>query len=299
MLTKQVLNRIRIEPGSKVRLKRHNPDWTISKELAGGSEDEVKQEAKQVLRKNLDELARAQELLYATGTHAVLIVLQAMDAAGKDGTIKHVLAGANPQGCQVTSFKQPSPEELSHGFLWRHVKATPAHGMIGIFNRSHYEEVLVVRVHPEWLAKRQISPRAAGKEFWEQRYHDINSFEHYLARNGTTIVKLFLHISKETQKQRFLERLENPAKYWKFSEADLAERVRWKEYMKAYEHALTATSTEWAPWYVIPADHKWSARVLVAEVITAAIQGLNLRHPRVGPEARKRLDEAKKRLHRE
>jgi PPK2 family polyphosphate:nucleotide phosphotransferase len=299
MLTKQVLDRIRIEPGSKVRLKRHNPEWTISKVLAHGSEEQVKQEAKTLLQKNLNELGRAQELLYATGTHAILIILQAMDAAGKDGTIKHVLSGANPQGCQVTSFKQPSSEELRHGFLWRHAKATPAHGMIGIFNRSHYEEVLVVRVHPEWLAKRQISPREAGKQFWEQRYQDINSFERYLARNGTTIVKLFLHISKETQKQRFLERLENPSKYWKFEQGDLAERERWNEYMKAYEHALSATSTEWAPWYVIPADHKWSARVLVAEVITAAIQGLNLRHPRVSPEARQRLEEAKKALREE
>jgi len=296
MLTKQVLDRIRIEPGTKVRLKHHDPDWTLAKELAHGSEERVKQQAKELLRKNLNDLSTAQELLYASGTHSVLIVLQAMDAAGKDGTIKHVLSGVNPQGCQVTSFKQPSSEELRHGFLWRHQKVTPPQGTIGIFNRSHYEEVLVVRVHPEWLAKRQISPKEAGKEFWEKRFQDINSFERYLARNGTVIVKLFLNISKEAQKQRFLERLEDPDKYWKFQEADLAERARWKDYMKAYEHALTATSTEWAPWYVIPADHKWSARVLVAEVITAAIQGLKLRYPHVPAQARQKLEDEKKAL---
>jgi len=299
MLTNQVLERIRVTPGVKVKLKHHDPAWTIHTKLAHPSEEKVKAEAEDLLQKNLNELAKAQDLLYASGSHALLIILQALDAAGKDGTIKHVLAGVNPQGCQVTSFKQPSAEELRHGFLWRHAKAAPERGMIGIHNRSHYEEVLVVRVHPEWLAKRQVPLADVTKKFWERRYQDINNFERYLTRNGTVVLKLFLHISKEAQKQRFLERLEKPEKYWKFSEADLAEREHWDEYAKAYEHALSATSTPWAPWYVIPADHKWSARVLVAETIATAIRELNLTYPEVGSEVRGRLATAKAALLRE
>src|SRR6266852_4034714 len=264
ILTLPVLSRIQVPAGAKVRLKHYDPAWTAAKEFTHRSEEKVKQQAEELLRKNLSELAKAQELLYASGSHGILIVLQAMDAGGKDGTIKHVMSGVNPQGCHVSSFKQPSREELAHSFLWRYSKAAPERGMIGIFNRSHYEDVLVVRVHPELLPV-----EAPGRKFWEQRYRDINAFERHLAHNGTAILKFFLHISKREQKQRFLERLENPRKYWKFSEADLAERTHWKEYAEAYEQALSATSTEWAPWYIIPADHKWSARVLVAEAITA------------------------------
>jgi PPK2 family polyphosphate:nucleotide phosphotransferase len=226
-----------------------------------------------------------------------LIVLQAMDAAGKDGTIKHVMSGVNPQGCQVFSFKKPSAEDLDHNFLWRYTKCLPERGRIGIFNRSYYEDVLVVKVHPE-LIGRQI-PREkekVGKKFWEERYEDINAFERHLVRNGTTILKFFLNVSKSEQKRRFLERLERPEKNWKFSSADLAERGFWGQYMDAYEDAISATSTEWAPWHVVPADHKWVTRAVVADVIASAIRGLGLKAPEVTGEQRKFLDEARVRL---
>jgi PPK2 family polyphosphate:nucleotide phosphotransferase len=234
-------------------------------------------------------------LLYASDTHAVLLVFQAMDAAGKDGTIRHVMSGVNPQGCQVFSFKKPSAEELDHNFLWRYMKRLPERGRIGIFNRSYYEDVLVVKVHPELLGG-QLPREKVGKKFWEERYEDINTFERHLVRNGTVIIKFFLNVSKEEQKKRFLERLERPEKNWKFSAADLAERGYWDDYMKAYEDALSATSTEWAPWYVIPADHKWVARTVVADVITTTIQELDLEYPEVTPEQKKLLEEARKKL---
>jgi PPK2 family polyphosphate:nucleotide phosphotransferase len=248
------------------------------------------------LKDNLVKLAQAQELLFASCSHAVLIVLQAMDAGGKDGTIKHVMSGVNPQGCRVTSFKQPSPEELEHNFLWRQMKALPGRGQIGIFNRSHYEEVLVTKVHPDLLEKEGLSTRRFHKEFWTQRYEDINSFERHLARNRTVVLKFFLHISKQTQKERFLERLDDPRKHWKFSLQDLAERKYWKEYVTAYEEALSVTSTQTAPWYIIPADHKWSARVLVTEVIVGAIEALDLKYPKPNREQAKELNKAKAEL---
>jgi PPK2 family polyphosphate:nucleotide phosphotransferase len=291
-----ILKRIRVARGKKVRLEDFDTSWTISQDLVHEPEKVVKRRASALLERNRAELAKAQELLWANDSYALLIVLQAMDAAGKDGTIKHVMSGVNPQGCQVFSFKQPSAEELDHNFLWRYSKAVPERGRIGIFNRSHYEEVLVVRVHPEWLDKQSLPPGKRGKKFWKQRYEDINGFERHLTANGVLILKFFLHISKDMQKKRFLERLETPDKYWKFSVADLAERGHWDEYVAAYEAALSATSTEWAPWHIIPADHKWSARVLVAEVITSTIQSLNLKYPKPTREALDRLEVAKQAL---
>jgi PPK2 family polyphosphate:nucleotide phosphotransferase len=296
ILDSGTLKRIRVAPGTKVHLKDHDPAWTFRTELKGASGDEVKKQSKRILKDNLAQLEQAQELLFASCSHAVLIVLQAMDAGGKDGTIKHVMSGVNPQGCRVTSFKQPSPEELEHNFLWRQMKALPGRGQIGIFNRSHYEEVLVTKVHPDLLEKEGLSTRKFHKEFWAQRYEDINSFERHLARNRTVVLKFFLHISKETQKERFLERLEDPRKHWKFSLQDLAERKYWKEYVAAYEEALSVTSTQTAPWYIIPADHKWSARVLVTEVIRAAIDGLDLKYPKPNGEQAEELKKAKAEL---
>jgi PPK2 family polyphosphate:nucleotide phosphotransferase len=226
----------------------------------------------------------------------VLIVLQAMDAAGKDGTIKHVMSGVNPQGCQVFSFKQPSAEELDHDFLWRCARRLPERGRIGIFNRSYYEDVLVVRVHPELVEKRKLPPGRGGTRLWKARYDAINAFEHHLVRSGTVVLKFFLHLSKDEQKERFLERLDEPDKHWKFSAADVTERSHWDEYMEAYEDALDATSTKWAPWYVIPADRKWITRAVVADVIATTLRGLDLRHPEPSAEQRAALDGTRRAL---
>jgi PPK2 family polyphosphate:nucleotide phosphotransferase len=220
-----------------------------------------------------------------------------MDAAGKDGTITHVMSGVNPQGCQVVAFKQPSAEELEHDFLWRYAKALPERGMIGIFNRSYYEEVLVVRVHPELLGNRHTGPKNVPSEHvWRHRYEDINAFEHHLHRNGTRIVKIFLHVSKEEQKKRFLQRTDDPAKEWKFSIADLAEREHWNEYQAAYEEALSATSTPWAPWFVVPADHKYAARALVGGILVHAIDQMDLALPRAGAAELELLKRARAKL---
>jgi PPK2 family polyphosphate:nucleotide phosphotransferase len=238
--------------------------------------------AEEDLQEFVDELSAAQDLLWANGTHALLIVLQAMDAAGKDGTIKHVMSGVNPQGCRVESFKQPSAEELGHDFLWRCSKVLPELGAISIFNRSYYEDVLVTRVHPDLLDRTHERRNGRPDEkFWGDRYADINAFEHHLHRNRTRIVKVFLHVSKEEQKKRFLSRIEDPAKNWKFSVADLAERKHWDEYQGAYEEALSATSTAWAPWYVVPADHKYALRALVGGIVVDAIDQMGLKSPEV------------------
>ena len=243
------------------------------------------------------ELAAAQESLYASDTYAVLVILQALDAAGKDGTIKHVMSGVNPQGCDVVSFKTPSAEELDHDFLWRCERALPGRGRIGIFNRSYYEEVLVTRVHPEVLAHQRLPAGTAhGDELWAQRYADINTFEQHLQRNGTQIVKVYLHVSKDEQKKRLLSRLDDPTKYWKFSAADLAERKYFEDYEEAYEAAITATSTAWAPWYVVPADHKHAARALVGGILTHTIEQLDLKLPKVGDEGRAALKAARQTL---
>jgi PPK2 family polyphosphate:nucleotide phosphotransferase len=298
-LDDEILGLVRVPPRKKFRLRERDPGWMGTPELRALGADEIKRRAAKFLRANVEELAEAQELLWASDTYSVLVVLQAMDAAGKDGTIKHVMSGVNPQGCQVVGFKQPSSEDLDHNFLWRYSKALPERGRIGIFNRSYYEEVLVVRMHPEVLDRQKLPPGKRGKAFWRERYEDINAFERHLVRNGTVIVKLFLHLSKGEQKRRFLERLENPAKHWKFSMADLAERAYWDGYMEAFEDTIRATSTPWAPWYVIPADHKFVARALVASVLSTTIQSLRLEYPKLSAEQNRALADAKRTLARE
>jgi PPK2 family polyphosphate:nucleotide phosphotransferase len=299
MINPKIIKLFQVAPGDKVRLKQRDTGWAQTADLKELGKDEVKGRAEFVLAQNLKQLAEAQELLYANDVYSVLIILQAMDAAGKDGTIKHVMSGINPQGCQVFSFKKPSDEELDHNFLWRYMKALPERGRIGIFNRSYYEEVLVVKVHPELHERQKLPPGKRGKSFWQERYDDINHFERHLTRNGTLILKFFLHISKDEQKKRFLERLEDPEKHWKFSTSDLAERAFWKDYMEAFEEALSATCTEWAPWYVIPADHKWITRAVVADIVTSAISSLHLSFPEVAPEKHKALEEARRQLEEE
>jgi PPK2 family polyphosphate:nucleotide phosphotransferase len=296
-IRKDIIDLFRVPSEKKVRLKDYNPGWKQSEEFKDFGKDALKERAKQILDQNLIDLAEAQGLLYANDCYAVLIVLQAMDAAGKDGTIKHVMSGVNPQGCQVFSFKKPSAEELDHNFLWRYMKSLPERGRIGIFNRSYYEDVLVVKVHPELIGRQlPLKNGKIGKKFWEKRYEDINAFEHHLVRNGTVILKFFLNVSKDEQKQRFLERLDRAEKNWKFSASDMAERGYWDNYMEAYEDALGATSTDWAPWYVIPADNKWVTRAVVADIVTTAITELGLKYPEVTDEQRKQLAEARKKL---
>jgi len=296
MLNRKIIDLFRVPPGKKIKLKDYDPGWAQSADLAELGKDTVKQRAKEVLEKNLAELAIEQDNLYANNTYSVLIILQAMDAAGKDGTIKHVMSGVNPQGCHVVSFKKPSTEELDHNFLWRCMKVLPERGKIGIFNRSYYEEVLVVKVHPELLAYQQLPPGKRGRPFWKKRYQDINAFERHLVRNGTIILKFFLNVSKDEQKRRFLERLDLPEKNWKFSATDLAERAFWDDYQQAYQDALRATSTPWAPWYVIPADRKWVTRAVVADILTSNIRKLDLGRPTLGADQIKALAEARKAL---
>jgi PPK2 family polyphosphate:nucleotide phosphotransferase len=282
-----------VKPDTRVRLRDWDTAWAGTKELRHLKGDQIEQEARDILQRNLQHLADAQDLLWASDQYALLVVLQGMDAAGKDGLIKHVMSGVNPQGCQVFSFKRPSDEELQHNFLWRHAKCLPARGRIGIFNRSYYEDVLVVRVHPEWLAKQHLEP---GRSLWRQRYDDINGFERHLNRNRTVILKFFLHVSKKEQKRRLLARLQNADKHWKFSESDLAERGYWDDYVDAYEDALSATATKHAPWYIIPADHKWIARALVSEILTTAIKDLHLKFPQPTKEQLAAIRKAKKLL---
>jgi len=299
MLEHEIIQQLRVPPGEKIRLKDYDSSWKQTEELRLLGKDVVKATAQAYLEKTIAELAEAQELLYADNTYSVLIILQAMDAAGKDGTIKHVMSGVNPQGCHVVSFKKPSVEELDHNFLWRYARSLPARGRIGIFNRSYYEDVLVVKVHPEILELGKLPPGKRGKSFWQDRYDDINAFEQHLIRNGTIILKFFLNVSRKEQKRRLLERLENPAKNWKFSAADLAERAYWDQYMEAYEDAINATSTEWAPWHIIPADYKWGTRTLVAGILANAIRRLDLKFPEVSDEQKQALHKAKKELEQE
>jgi PPK2 family polyphosphate:nucleotide phosphotransferase len=299
MLRKKVIKTLRVSPGRRFKLSDRDPDRIMIPELDKLARDEMESVAKKFIRKNLDELAEAQEALWANDVWSVLVVLQAMDTAGKDGLIKHVMSGINPQGCEVTSFKRPSDEELDHDFLWRCAKALPERGQIGIFNRSYYEEVLVVRVHPEILARQKLPPGNRGRKFWAERFDDINRFERHLVRNGTLVLKFFLHISKEEQRQRLLARLENPDKHWKFELADLGERKLWNEYTEAYEEAIAATSTRWAPWYVIPANHKWPARALVASILASAIDRLKLKFPEVPDAELRKFAQARRDLNRE
>ena len=258
-----------------------------------------KERAKETLERGIARLAELQEKLYAQDRWAVLLVLQAMDAAGKDSTIKHVMSGVNPQGCQVHSFKAPSAEELQHDYLWRTSRALPERGQIGIFNRSYYEEVLAVRVHPELLSQKKIPQRLISDDLWRRRFEEINAFERYLTGNGIVVLKFFLHLSKKEQKQRFLERLKDPEKNWKFSVSDALERRHWDEYMQAYEDMIRNTSTKHAPWYVVPADHKWFARLVVAEGAIGAMEALDLAFPKVDAGKRKELKRARAALDRE
>jgi PPK2 family polyphosphate:nucleotide phosphotransferase len=285
-----------VEPGEPAGLAARDPAWSGGDDFAGLSEKKLKAAAKEILEGGVQDLAEMQELLWASDSYGLLVVFQAMDAAGKDSTIEHVMSGVNPQGVQVVSFKQPSSEELDHDFLWRIAKALPERGRIGIFNRSHYEEVVALRVHPEWLDAQNLPPGPRGKGFWKARYDSINAFERHLDRNGTKVVKLFLNVSKAEQKRRFLARLDEPAKQWKFSASDVAERARWDDYQAAFEDALTATSTPWAPWYVIPADHKPVMRAIVARLLVETIRSLDLTWPEVSDDDRARHEEARRRL---
>jgi len=278
----------RVTDGPRFRLKDVDPGDTLDL----GSED--KPRAKEALALGIEALAGLQDMLYAQDRWAVLLIFQAMDAAGKDGTIKHVMSGINPQGCQVFSFKAPSAEDLDHDFLWRCMRCVPERGRIGIFNRSYYEETLVVRVHPEFLAKQTLPPKLVTKNIWKERFQDIRSFERYLTRNGVLIRKFFLHVSKGEQKSRFLERLENPEKNWKFSANDIKERAFWNDYMKAYEDMIRNTSSPEAPWYVVPADNKWFTRIVVAAAVIEALDALDLRYPKVSKQKLKELAAAKR-----
>ncbi len=291
-----VARQFQVKPGRTFSLKHHDPAWAGGDQFKELRRDELKARAVEFLDSNVEELAAAQELLYASDVHSVLIVLQAMDAAGKDGTIKHVMSGVNPQGCQVFSFKKPSAEELDHNFLWRYMKALPERGRIGIFNRSYYEDVLVVRVHPEILTHQKLPAGDRGRKFWDGRFDDINRFERHLARNGTLILKFFLHLSKKEQKKRFQARLDDEDKHWKFSFADLKEREFWDDYQAAFADVLRSTSTKWAPWWVIPADHKFVTRALVAGITTESIRRLGLKRPAITAEQRRQLASARRQL---
>jgi PPK2 family polyphosphate:nucleotide phosphotransferase len=292
-LSAAVIDELLVAPGAPAGLA-HRSTSSLDARWLDGEGPQVKKLAKKDLKRSVKELAEAQEKLWADSTRALLVVLQAMDAAGKDGTIRHVMSGVNPQGCTVEDFKQPSAQELDHDFLWHAHLAVPKRGMIGIFNRSHYEEVLVVRVHPELLARgRDASVVAPSDQVWSGRYADINTFEHHLDRSGVRIVKIYLHVSREEQRSRFLARVDDPDKNWKFSPSDLAERNYWDEYQTAYEEAIAATSTAWAPWYVVPADHKYALRALVAGIVVHAIDGLDLGPPQLSEDQRHALARAK------
>ena len=275
-----------IKPGSKISLKK---DY----DTAFTADYEEKSDAKIKLQNDIERLAKYQDILYAQNTYALLIIFQAMDAAGKDSTIKHVMSGINPQGCQVFSFKQPSSEELDHDYLWRSAKSLPERGRIGIFNRSYYEEVLVVRVHPKLFEKQQLPKDVKENHTWEQRFEEINNFEKYLVNNGIIILKFFLNVSKKEQKKRFMKRIELPEKNWKFSASDVRERGFWDDYMHAYEDTFRHTSTKWAPWYIIPADHKWFTRMAVADIICSKLKELKLKYPTVTEDHQRDILQAK------
>jgi len=280
----------RITNGKKFKLKDYDPGDT------GELKAEDKTRAKEALQIGVEALAELQDVLYAQDRWSILLIFQAMDAAGKDGAIKHVMSGINPQGCQVSSFKGPTSEDLDHDYMWRCIKQLPERGRIGIFNRSYYEETLVVRVHPEFLAGQKLPKECVGKDIWEDRFQDIRAFERYLHRNGTVVRKFFLYVSKKEQQKRFMERLDNPDKNWKFSLNDAKERGFWDDYMEAYEETIQETATEKSPWYVVPADNKWFTRVIVAGAVIDALASLNLSYPKVDAAKRRELADAKKAL---
>jgi PPK2 family polyphosphate:nucleotide phosphotransferase len=280
----------RVTKGAKFRLRDVDPEDTHD------FDSDEKAEAEEALREGVECLSKLQDKLYAQDRWAVLIIFQAMDAAGKDSAIKHVMSGVNPQGCEVSSFKSPSAEELDHDFLWRCAKRLPERGRIGIFNRSYYEETLVVRVHENFLAAQKLPVKVKTKDFWQQRFEDICNFERYLTRNGIVVLKFFLHVSKKEQQQRFLARIEDPAKNWKFSINDVHEREHWDQYMHAYEETIKHTAAKYAPWYVVPADHKWFTRVVVAAAIVDTLSALDLEYPSLSKEELKELEGAKQAL---
>jgi PPK2 family polyphosphate:nucleotide phosphotransferase len=288
---KNIITKFKVTKGEKFSLDDFETDW---------SDDTEKEDAPAILSDLIEQTALLQSELYADNRYAVLILFQAMDAAGKDGAIAHTMSGLNPQGCEVYSFKQPSSEELDHDFLWRHYKALPEFGRIGVHNRSHYENVLVTKVHPELLLKERLPDvkdvKDAGEKFWEHRYESIRSFEKHLTNNGTVIIKFFLNLSKDEQKKRFLKRIDDPDKNWKFSAADIYEREFWDDYMKAYEKAIKETATEDCPWYVIPADKKWFTRIAISTIILETLKGLKLEYPVLPTEEKDKLEEAKKML---
>jgi len=291
MKTREYVKPFEVTDGSGFHLKDFDPTETLGLKS--------KERATEILERGIVRLSQLQEQLYAQDRWGILLILQAMDAAGKDSTIKHVMSGVNPQGCQVNSFKSPSAEELQHDFLWRTSRLLPERGKIGIFNRSYYEEVLAVRVHPEFLADQKIPGALVSEDVWRNRFEDINSFERHLSRSGFVVVKFFLYLSKKEQKKRFFERLDDPGKNWKFSVSDALERKHWGEYMKAYEDMIRNTSTKRAPWYVVPADHKWFARLVVAEAIVDALECLDLSFPKIDAKKRKELKDARAALERE
>jgi PPK2 family polyphosphate:nucleotide phosphotransferase len=284
---KKFVKPFRITDGKDFRLKHINPADTLNLK----SEDKPK--AKEALQNGIELLAELQDKLYAQDRWSILLIFQAMDAAGKDGAIKHVMSGINPQGCQVFSFKSPTSEDLDHDYMWRCLKRLPERGRIGIFNRSYYEETLVVRVHEEILKRQKLPEKLVTKHIWDERFQDIRNIEKYLSRNGTIVRKFFLHVSKDEQKKRFLERIDNPEKNWKFSSADAKERGHWDEYMKAYEDMIRNTATKHSPWYVVPADNKWFTRLVVAAAVIDALASLELEYPKVGEDKLKELAEAK------
>ncbi|MCI0452984.1 MAG: polyphosphate kinase 2 family protein [Candidatus Latescibacteria bacterium] len=289
--TRSLARRHRVVDGARFRLAGEDP--------ADTGPIATKERAQKLLARGIQRLRDAQERLYAQDNWAVLLIFQAMDAAGKDGAIEHVMSGVNPQGCQVFSFKAPSDEELDHDFMWRTSKNLPERGRVGIFNRSYYEEVLVVRVHPEILQRQKLPPKLVARNVWKQRFEDIVAFERYLARNGVVVLKFFLNVSKEEQQRRFLSRIDEPAKQWKFSGADVRERAFWDDYMHAYEDMIRHTSSAHAPWYVVPADNKWYTRLVVATAVIDALDELHLAFPRVGAEKKRELGEAKRALEKE
>ena len=294
-LMQDIFDRCRVTGRDTFRLADYDTAWAGPEKIKQLGEEKLKKKAKKILKNNLEALSDAQEVLYASNKYALLLIFQAMDAAGKDGTIKHVMSGVNPQGCQVFSFKKPSSEELDHNYLWRYTRKMPEFGRIGIFNRSYYEEVLVVKVNPEFL-QGNLSDQTIDEAFWAGRYEDINNLEKHLTTNNTLILKFFLNVSKEEQKNRFLERLNDPEKHWKFSDSDLVERSKWAMYQEAFEDAIDNTATRWAPWYVIPADNKWIMRAIVSMIVTEAITSLKLSTPEVSSEKKQLLEEARREL---
>jgi PPK2 family polyphosphate:nucleotide phosphotransferase len=288
--SKKFAKPFQITDGKEFRLKHFDPGDTL------GLKSEDKPKAKEALKWGIELLTEMQDKLYAQDQWSVLLIFQAMDAAGKDSAIKHVMSGINPQGCQVFSFKAPTSEELDHDYMWRCMKRLPERGRIGIFNRSYYEETLIVRIHQELLAKQKLPEKLVTKNIWDERFQDIRNIEKYLCRNGTVIRKFFLHLSKEEQKKRFLERIDNPQKNWKFSSDDVREREHWDDYMKAYEDMIRNTATKDSPWYVVPADNKWFTRLVVSAAIIDAFSSLDVKYPEVSSEKLKELTEAKKQL---